>query len=500
MIFGIKVKIAWLLLLVILLTSPLLAYSSQAREYLRRAEVFFNNGNLVQARNFLQRAVKIDPGDVKINNFAVKLKETINKRLEKLQQQAEFYLSAKNVPEAEQVLNELLSLSPESEFGRKKMKQDSEIYRQIDEYTSQGIKVAVTSGRSHDVDLYSAVSYMNRDRGFFAKGDRVKAMEMLEKILKREPDYRPALELKKRISHINELESFVGKAETAFLEGRMMETVDSLNILIADSPERIEYLLLRGKAHLKLKDYDLALVDFWKYFRHNPDEDTIFPLLSDGYYGQKNYLMALGFSYNNKTGKIYRSLSYRFDCHISAYFIYYLFFLLMLGAIPVATYFSWKTGEELLMRFSLGSSWIFIKCIFTTVMKSPVDCLGNLIPIARDLNVPWLNYLVGICLFKIGQIEGALRFLTYSLNSSSLRSRACYFVGLARKHLKHNLFDSDFEEAILSALGRPAAGWHPKFMKVIERELLMSYSKDKSDITFEGMAYSIVEAQTGSGL
>jgi len=483
-------------LLVAIQASPLLAFSSQAREYLRRAEVFFENGNLVQARNFLQRAEKIDSADAKIKEFSAKLNKVINERTERLQQQVEFYLSAKNVPEAERNLHELLSLSPENTFAMEKMRQVTETYRKIDEYKSQGIQIEVATGRSHDVDLYSAVSYMNRARGFFGQGDRVKAMEMLTVILEREKDYKPALELKARIEHINQIETFVEKAETAFLEGRMMETIDALTILISDSPDRIEYLLLRGKANLKLKNYDEALADFWKYFRKNPDEDTLFPMFSDCYFGQRNYLMALGFSRNAKTGKVYRTLGYRIECHFRLHFSAYLFLAFLIALIPVAMYYSWKAGEDLLMRFSIGTLRVLVKCVVVTVFKSPVDCLGDLITVARDLNVPWLNYLVGICLFKIGQIEGAQRFLGYSLESGSLRARAYYFVGLARKSLKYQSSESDFEEAILSGVGRQAAGWHPKFMKQIERELLMSYSKVKGDETFEGIAFALVEAQT----
>jgi tetratricopeptide (TPR) repeat protein len=483
-------------LLVVIQAGPLLAFSSQAREYLRRAEVFFENGNLVQARNFFQRAEKIDPDDAKIKEFAAKLNKVITERADRLQLQIEFYLSAKNVPEAEKNLHELLSLSPENEFALSKMKQVSETYKKIDEYRSQGINIEVSSGRAHDVDLYSAVSYMNRARGFFDQGDRAKALEMLAVILTREKDYKPALELKARIDHINQIESFVEKAETAFLEGRMMETTDALTVLIADSPDRIEYLLLRGKAHLKLKNYDEALTDFWKYFRKNADKDTLFPLFSECYFGQRNYLMALGFSRNAKTGKVYQTLAYRVECHFRMHFVAYMLLLLLLLLFPVAIYYSWKAGEDLLMRFSMGTLRVSIKCVAVIAVKSPVDCLGDLISVARDLNVPWLNYLVGICLFKIGQIEGAQRFLTYSLESGSLRSRAYYFVGLARKFLKHQSSESDFEESVLSGVGRQSAGWHPKFMKQIERELLMSYSKEKGDETFEGMAFALVEAQT----
>ncbi len=487
-----------IVMLMIVSSEPIMAYSSQAREYLRRAEVFFENGNLVQARNFLQRAEKIDAADEKVKAFATRFNKELAERAARLQQQVEFYLSAKNVPEAEKLLQEMLALAPENEFAREKMKQVTDTYRKIEEYQSHGIQIDVSSGRAHDLDHYSAISYMNRARGFFAQGDRVKAMEMLEVILKREPDYKPALELKASIEHVNQIESFVEKAETAFLEGRMLETIDALTVLIANSPDRIEYLLLRGKAHLKLKDYDDALADFWKYYRSNPDKDTLFPMFSECYYGMRDYQKALAFSRNPVSGMSYQPLSFRFDCHFKLFMLSYFLLAFFLALIPVAIYYAWKSGEDLLMRFSLGSAWLFVRCLPVIFFKSPVDCLGDLISIARDLNVPWLNYLVGISLFKIGQVEGAQRFLTYSLESDSLRSRAYYFVGLARKHLKYQAYDSDFEEAVLSGVGRQGSAWHPNFMKLIERELLLSYSKGKDGDTFEGMAYAIVDAQTGS--
>ncbi len=492
------VIICSLVLLMIGVSSPIMAYNAQAREYLRRAEVFFDNGNLVQARNFLQRAEKIDANDAKVKEFAARFKQVIDEKTDRLQQQIEFYLSAKNVPDAEKLLQEMLALSPENQFALEMMQQVTETRRKIDEYKSQCIQVDISTGRAHDLDHYSAISYMNRARGFFSQGDRVKAMEMLEIILKREPDYKPALELKTQIDHINQIESLVEKAETAFLEGRMMETADALTRLIAESPDRIEYLLLRGKAHLRLKDYDDALADFWKYYRLNADADTLFPLFSECYFGKRDYLMALGFSRNTKSGRAYHSLAYRFECHFRYFMLSYLLLLLFLLLIPVAIYFAWKAGDELIMRFSIGSAWTFAKCLPVIVFKSPLDCLGDLIPIARDLNVPWLNYLVGLCLFKIGQTEGAQRFLSYSLESDSLRSRASYFVGLARKELKYQAYESDFEEAVLCGVGRQKAGWHPNFVKLIERELMMSYSKVKDIETFEGMAFAIVDAQTGS--
>jgi hypothetical protein len=263
-------------------------------------------------------------------------------------------------------------------------------------------------------------------------------------------------------------------------------------------PERYEFLLMRAKARLKLKQYNQAIADLWKYHRHRPEPDTVFPLLAEAYEGSKNYLYAYAFSVNPANGLIYKPFFYRLKCHMYAYPLHYLALAAIFLLIPFAMYFTWRAAESLFVeRFSIGSLGMAISCLITIVFRSPEHCLGNLIVVARDLNIAWVNYLTGMTLFKIGQIEGAQRFLAYSFTNESIRPRAHYFFGLTRKLMKNNLCEYDFEEALLTGLAKYRSGWHPYFLKQIEREVLVSYGKDKSDKTFEGMACRLIEDITG---
>ncbi len=486
------------LLLAAAVTVPVAAISPQGSEYLRKARVFFSSNDYRMALDYLQRARQLDPDALEILEFAPQLQKVVDERVKELRQRASFFLESKNLPEAEKLFSEVLTLAADDEYSLLKLKEITSTYKQIEEFKNQGIDIQASSGRSHDLDMYSAVSYMNRARGFFAQGDRVNALDMVEKVLKREPGYKPALELKERILHINRLESFVEKAETAFLEGRMRETIESLNALITEMPDRHEFILMRAKAFLKLKNYRSAEKDLWKYHHAKPDTATIFPLLSEAYLGQENYLNAYAFAHAPETGAPIKSFGYRFRCHFFAFPLPYCLLGLLIGLMPLAIYFTWHAAEALFFeRFSVSSLGLAISCIITIIFKSPEHCLGNLIVVARDLNIAWVNYLTGITLLKIGQIEGAQRFLAFSFTNETIRPRAYYFYGITRKLLKNHLCELDFEESLLCGLSRHRSGWHPNFVKQIERELLISYSKDKSDETFEGMAFKLVEDVTG---
>ncbi|HNX76176.1 MAG TPA: hypothetical protein PLM07_06275 [Candidatus Rifleibacterium sp.] len=477
---------------------PVMGISPQGSEYLRKARVFFASDDYRMALDYLQRARQLDPTAPEIEEFAPQLQKKIDERVKELRQRADFFLESKNLPEAEKLFSEVLTLAASDEHSLARLKEITSTYKQIDEFKNQGIDVQSSTGRSHDVDMYSAVSFMNRAQGFFAQGDRGNALDMVEKVLKREPGYKPALALKERILDINRLESFVEKAETAFLEGRMRETVDSLNKLIREMPDRHEFILMRAKAFLKLKNFAAAEKDLWKYYRLKREPASIFPLLSEASFGQQHYLNAYAFSFDPSTREPLKSLGYRFRCHFFAFPMHYGLIGAFLALIPFAIYFTWNAAEALFFeKFSISSLGLAISCMITILFKSPEQCLGNLIVVARDMNIAWINYLTGITLFKAGQIEGAQRFLAFSFTNETIRPRAYYFHGLARKLLKHNLYELDFEEAVLSGLGRHKSGWHPNFVKQIERQLLISYSKDKSDETFEGMAFKLVEDVTG---
>lgn len=489
-------SLLFLLTVFLLTVGDVSAQNSQAREYLRKAQVFMRANNLPMARDFMQRAEKIDPTDGEIKKFAAALQTEIDERVKQLKQRAQFFLDARNVPEAEKLFNEVLELAASDEYAVNKLAEINTVYEKIEDFKNQGIEVAAGSGRMHDIDLYSAISYLNRAKGLFASGDRIKALELVEEVLRREPNYKPALELKEQIDQINQLENLVISTEKAFLEGRMRETVDSLSRLIDSGLDRPEYYLLRAKAYIMLKNFTGAEKDLWKFYHANPDADKAFPLLSDTYFGQGKYLLAMGFAKNQQSGVDYKGFTYRLRCHSNEYPWHYTLLVIICALIPVSGYFVWSCYDSLSNRFPLGTLKVAVKCVLTILMKSPEACLGDLITVARDLNVHWINYLAAICLLKIGQIEGAQRFLTYSY-SDDLKTRASYFMGLTRKLLNQRIQESDFEESVLAGLGKPARGWHPNFVKQIEQGLLISYSKEKSLETFEGMAYKLVCDQVG---
>jgi len=491
-----KASAAVVCLLLFLTTAvQLLAINPQALEYLRRATTSHKSQRLSTARDFLQRAKQIDPDAIEIKDFETLLNKEIAEKIIELNQRAQFFLEAQNIPEAQNLLNEVITLDSSNSFALSRINEISEINQKVEEYQNNGIVIDVNTGRAHDLNLYSAISYLNRARAFFAQGDREKALELVQKVLGREPNYKPALELKEQIEHIKQLEDFLERTHTAFLEGRMRETVEALDKLIYKTPDRFEFYLMRARAHLALKNFSLAEQDLWKYYSYDPSVDKVYPLLADSFYGQEKYLHALGFSKNPQNGTEYRDFSFRLHCYFKQYPSQTLFMVLTCMALIFAGWLISKHYNELQKRLPLGTTRLGLQCAATTLFKSPSACLGELVVLARDINIPWLNYLAGICLFKAGQIEGAQRFLMYSLGDIGLRVRAGYFTGLTRKILKQRIQEADFEEAVLAGLGRSKKSWHPRFIKLIERELIIKYSKDKSFETFEGMAYKLVNHQ-----
>ena len=55
--------------------TPVFAISPQGKEYLRKAKVFFVDGDLRMARDYLQRAIKLDPNDPDIAAMSVDLQK-----------------------------------------------------------------------------------------------------------------------------------------------------------------------------------------------------------------------------------------------------------------------------------------------------------------------------------------------------------------------------------------------------------------------------------------
>ncbi len=477
------------------------ATSSQAREYLRKARVFFERGNLKDARDYLKRALKIEPESNEIQSFGEQVDAAIEARSGELRRQADFYLEAKNVPEAEKIVRQLLVLNPDDEYGKKQMAAIKKVNEQIEEFQNKGITVNPDSGRSHDVDLYNAISLLNRARGFLANGDRQQALVLVEQVLEREPDYKVALELKEKIVYVNRIQEFIESAQIAFQQGRMRECIYDLDRLIKESPERTEYLLLRARAHLKLKEYSAAHRDFWAYYRQHPDQKkVVFPFLADVYFGMKRYEMAYGFSRDAITNENYRGLSFQYNCKVRFYAIEYGVLVAFTLILPFVIYLAYRRFDHLVNRFPPGKFHDGTGLLWSMLVSGPDKYLPLLIEVARGLNVAWLNYYAGICLLRAGQIEGAQRFLAYSFSNEFLAGRAYFFFGLTRKLLGQEHYDNDFDASIVASTSYRPRGWYPEFVKRIERVCLMTYSKVKDYESYEGMACVLVSDQVGEAV
>ncbi len=492
------VRIFFLVMFVVSSWSGYASISSQANEYLRKARVFFSRGSLIEARDYYLRARKIEPESADIQQAGQEIETAIKKKTDELQRQAEFFLNAKNVPEAEKILKQLLVLSPDNGFGKEKLAEVRKINEQIDEYLNKGIVVDPSSGRSHDIDLYSAISLLNRARGFYDNGDRVKALELVEQVLKREPGNKIALELKDKILHVNRIQEFIDSAETAFQQGKMRDSIDSLNRLIQELPDRHEFLLLRAKAHLKLNQHQEAKRDFWAYFAIYPDQrKVLFPYFSELYYDMNRYDLAMGFAKDSQTGENYQTLSFQYHSMFRFYVFEYIVLMVVMLVIPVIIYIAYCRFDHLVTRFPPGKFNLGTQLLLSMLISGPEKYLPLLIEVARSLNTPWLNYYAGICLFRVGQIEGAQRFLAYSFSNGYIAGRAYYFFGLTRKLLGQENSEHDFDASIVASMAKNTRGWHPKFMKRIEREILSGYSKVQDLETYEGMAWHLVAAQVG---
>lgn len=474
------------------------ATSSQAREYLRKARVFYERGKLKEARDYFIRAQKIEPESSEISTFGHEVDAAIEAQLKQLRRQADFFLGAKNVPEAEKIVRQLLILSPDDEYGQKQMTEIKKVNEQIEEFQNKGIVVDPQSGRTHDVDLYNAITLLNRARGFLDNRDRAKALELVEQVLEREPGYRVAVELKEKILYVNRIQEFIDSAEIAFQQGKMRECINDLDRLIHESPERVEYLLLRARAHLKLKDYEPARRDFWAYYQLHPEaKKLLFPYFSDLYYGMGRYDLALGFATDPVTAENYQSLSFQYRCKFRFYAIEYSVLALLALIFPGIAYLSYRKFDYLVNRFPVGRFYDGVHLLKSMLISGPDRYLPLLIDVARGLNIAWLNYYAGICLFRAGQLEGAQRFLAYSFSSRHLAGRAYYFFGLTRKLLAQQHFNEDFDASIVASMTRNIRGWHPEFFKRIEREILSVYSKEREPESYEGMACLLVSAQVG---
>lgn len=488
-----NLKIILTPVLILLSANFALAISSQANELLRKAKANLNSGNLKAAEIYCNRALEMEPVASEIIDFRNLLQQRIFEHVKDLEKKAFFAMEEKDLPRAEKLYQEILIFQPDNSQALAQMKVIKNVKDKIEEYRKQGVVVSASTGRAFDLNAYSAISNYNRAIAFFHKGERKKALELLNEILEREPSHSAAFKLKEEVERVEELARIIERAERSFLSESMEKVIQSLTELLQKDSTQVHYYLMRAKAYIKTQQYSNARQDLLKYYSYMKDEENVFPLMAEISVIERNNLAALGFILSKKIKNHDKSFFWIIKNYFYAYFWQNLFLIVVLFCmLPFTVFYTWQTGENLFLKFSIGNLKKFIKCLFYISFGKVDKCLKELIEVTRNLNYPWLNYFTGLTLLENSDLLKAQRFLKFSLSDVSLKARGHYFHGIVSKLLNQNVYEEDFEQSILYSLDEPPLNlWRPKFIRQIENRLLNHYEVPDND-SLESMAHKLL--------
>ena len=481
-------------LFMLLIASSLFALSIQAKEYLRKARNYLNIKNYKAAEDYFIRAKEDSKEDSEIKEFGEELYKQIDEHVENLSKKAFIYMQEKNLPKASEIFREILIFRPDDREALSKLDEIKKINAEIKEYHKQGIEVETSTGRSYDLNKYSAISSYNTAYALFKKGEFEKALEILNMILQKEPDYITALRLKEEVERVYELKLIIDKAESSFKSQSMDTVINAVTELLNKAPGQYHYYLMRAKAYLYTRRYSDAIQDLLTYYAYTNDKENVFPLMSEACSNSGKHTTSLGFAYDKKSKTYTKPYGFVVKNYFLAYFwenILILVFLFI--GFPLALYIICQTGDNLfLKKFTFANFFKLIKCcIFISIDKNE-KCLKDLMDISRNLNYPWANYYMGLVLLENNDLVKAQRFFKYVMSNKQLKARASYFHGITSKLLKQTAFEDDFEESVLASLDDiPFSIWRPWFFKKLEERLLNRFA-DKDNDSLESMAYKLL--------
>lgn len=482
-----------ILISMVLMTNSLFALSIQANEYLRKARNYLNIKNYKAAEDYFLRAKQESKDEPEIKEFEESLYKKIDEHVESLSKKAFIYMQEKNIPKASEVFREILIFRPNDREALSQLDEIKRINAEIREYKKQGIAVDASTGRSYDLNQYSAISAYNSANALFSKGEFKKALDILNMILEKEPDYGSALKLKEEVERVYELKLIIDKAESSFKTQSMDTVIKSVTELLNKAPNQYQYYLMRAKAYLYTKNYSEAVKDLLTYYAYTKDKKIVFPLMTEAYFGNGKYLNALAFASDKTSGK-------SFEFIVKNYFLAYywenimILVFIFLG-FPFALFFIWQTGNNLFVqKFTLSNLLKFFKCFIYIAFDKNEKCLKDLLEISRNLNYPWLNYYMGLVLLENNDLVKAQRFFKFVMSNKTLKARASFFHGITSKLLKQNAYEDDFETSVLASLDDlPINLWRPWFLKKLEERLINRFSA-KDDDSLECMAYKLLNS------
>lgn len=474
------------------MANSLFALSMQSKEYLRKARNYLNIKNYKAAEDYFLRAKEESGEEAEIKEFEENLYKQIDEYVENLSKKAFIYMQEKDLPKASEVYREILIFRPNDKEALSQLDAIKKINSEIKEYRKQGIAVDASTGRSYDLNKYSAISSYNTAYALFNKGEYKKALDILNMILEKEPDYGTALQLKEEVERVYELKQMIDKAESSFKSQSMDTIINSVTELLNKAPNQFHYYLMRAKAYLYTRHYSEAIQDLLTYYAYSKDKEKVFPLMAEACSGNGKYLTAIGFAKDTNINT--------FSFWVKNYFYgYYWGNVLILSfifiGIPLALFFVWQTADNLFVKnFTLSSLFKLFKCFIFVSLDKNEKCLKDLLEVSRKLNYPWLNYYTGLVLLENDDLIKAQRFFKFSMGKKTLKPRACYFHGITSRLLKEMAFEDDFEESVLTSLDDlPLNFWRPWFFKKLEERLLNRFAVKDND-SLESMAYKLLNS------
>ena len=480
----------------VFITSNLFALSVEAKEYLRKARNYLTIQNYKAAEDYFLRAKEESSEEAEIKEFEEILYKQIDEYVQNLSKKAFVFMQQKNLPKASEFYREILLFRPDDKESIEKLDEIKKINAEIREYKKQGIAVDASTGRSYDLNKYSAISSYNTAYALFNKGELEKALSILNMILAKEPDYGSALELKEEVERVYELKKMIDKAESSFKSQSMDKVINAVTELLKKAPNQFHYYLMRAKAYLVTGHYSDAIHDFLIYYAYSKEGANVFPLLAEACSRNGNNLEAIGFSYDKNSRTYTKSYGFILKNYFYAYYWENLLILaLIFIMIPTACYYVMQAGENLFTKkFTISNLMKLFKCFIYVALDKSERCLDDLLDVSTNLNYSWLNYYMGLVLLENNDFRKAQRFFKFTMGNKKLKARASYFHGLTSRLLKEMAFEADFEDSVLASLDDlPVNIWRPWFLKKIEERLLNRFAV-KDDDSLESMAYKLLNS------
>ncbi|HNW36437.1 MAG TPA: tetratricopeptide repeat protein, partial [Candidatus Ozemobacteraceae bacterium] len=428
------------------------------------------------AQTQIDQARAVAPDDPEVLELLRLLDAVREKRVETALRAAQFYYTANNIVEAEKSYRDVLSVDPGNKAAQQALREIQQRKDTVEKYKESGISIAPSTGRSFDVEAYSAAAAWLRARAAFDRGDLDTSMKFVADILEKDPANDQALVLREKIRQIRHIGSLLASVDTEFGTGNYFSAVTALDGLLKEYPGRPDLLLKRGKALLRTNRPEDAILDFEPLLATETLRSQILPLLSDAYAAAGKFHQAAAIAAGPVDGSPVKPFHQRLLLISKAFPVSAAFLLLGCFAVLAAASWAWVQIDRLFERHAPGRFTALARLLLQAYTSDLDDRqTDSWKALSRQLHHPWLQYVTGLLLLRQGNLESAQEPLQKALESPALAPRAYYFLGNLRKKLGQPIAAHDLEQCLLAAFRRMDAPYLPSFLTGIESELVTRF-------------------------